>query len=78
MANVTIRNLDDDVVAALKRQAKTHHRSLEAELRTVLSQLIRGGQPFNLAREAERIRAMTPTDRPQADSVELIREDRQR
>ena len=33
MANLTIRNLDDDVVADLKAQAKRNSRSLEAELR---------------------------------------------
>ncbi len=38
MANLTIRNLDDKVVKTLKAQAKTHNRSLEAELRQVLTQ----------------------------------------
>ena len=41
MANVTIRNLDDGVVDRLKAQAKTHHRSLEAELREILSAVVR-------------------------------------
>ncbi len=78
MASVTIRNLDDDVVAALKQRAKANSRSLEAELRVVLIRAVRGEQHFDLAREAERIRAMTPKDRPQTDSVELLREDRRR
>ena len=38
MASVTIRNLDDEVVKTLKEQAKTHNRSLEAELRQVLTE----------------------------------------
>ena len=38
MGNVTIRNLDDQVIDALKAQAKANQRSLEAELRFVLSQ----------------------------------------
>ncbi len=38
MANLTIRNLDDEVVAKLKARAKAHHRSLEAELRALLSE----------------------------------------
>ncbi len=78
MASVTIRNLDDDVVGALKRRAKTNNRSLEAELRVVLIQAVRGAQHFDFARVAGRIRAMTPADRPQTDSVELLREDRWR
>ena len=37
MANVTIRNLEDEVVERLKARAKTHNRSLEAELREILT-----------------------------------------
>jgi plasmid stability protein len=79
MANVTIRNLDDGVVERLKAQAKTQHRSLEAELRHVLTQA--ADQHERMAafrRDAARIRAMTPKDRPQTDSTLLIREDRDR
>ena len=38
MGNVTIRNLDDRVIDALKAQAKANQRSLEAELRCVRGQ----------------------------------------
>ncbi|MFB3150941.1 MAG: hypothetical protein ACE10M_10300 [Alphaproteobacteria bacterium] len=79
MANLTIRNLDDNVVKTLKAQAKTHNRSLEAELRHVLTQA--ADQRKRMAafrREAARIRAMTPKDRRQTDSTLLIREDRDR
>ena len=78
MASVTIRNLDDDVVAALKRRAKANDRSLEAELRVILTRQVRGQTPEELLALADRIAAMTPTDRHQTDSVELLREDRQR
>lgn len=76
MANLTIRNLDDEVVEKLKARAKAHHRSLEAELRVLLSDAAVGRQ----AREdflalADRIAAMTPKTY-QADSTLLIREDR--
>ncbi len=79
MANVTIRNLDDGVVERLKAQAKAHHRSLEAELRHVLTQA--AAQHERMAafrRDAARIRARTPKDRLQTDSTLLIREDRDR
>lgn len=79
MATVTIRNLDDGVVDRLKAQAKAQHRSLEAELRHVLTQA--AAQHERMAafrREAARIRAMTPKDRVQTDSTLLIREDRDR
>ena len=54
-------------------------RSLEAELRHVLTQA--ADQHERMAafrRDAARIRAMTPKDRPQTDSTLLIREDRDR
>lgn len=79
MASVTIRNLDDEVVKALKEQAKIHNRSLEAELRQVLTktaELQKKREAF--WKNADRIRKMTPKDRPQTDSVELLREDRDR
>lgn len=84
MANVTIRNLDDEVLALLKKRAEAHHRSLEAELREILSAAVRrpSGKAVrakkDLRAQAERIAAMTPKDRPQTDSVKLLREDRRR
>ena len=40
MGNITIRNLDDGVIDAWKARAKANHRSLEAELRYVLTQRV--------------------------------------
>lgn len=77
MANVMIRNLDDDVVETLKTQAKAHHRSLEAELRRILTDAARPGGGVDLRMLAERIAAMSPAA-GQTDSVELLREDRRR
>lgn len=73
MASVTIRNLDDDVVAKLKARAKANNRSLEAELRQLLSAAARQTEQEEFIAAARRIRAMTP-DVPQTDSVELLRE----
>ncbi len=77
MANVTIRNLDDKVVVRLKKRAKTNNRSLEAELREILTRAADTMTSRELRVIAERIAAMTP-DVPQTDSAELIREDRDR
>ena len=79
MATVTIRNLDNEIVEKLKMQAKEHNRSLEAELRQLLTdatKLQEGREAF--LKEAARIRGMTPKNRPQSDSVDLLREDRDR
>ena len=78
MASVTIRNLDDSIVEELKQQAKSHNRSLEAELREILSgavQMRKRRREFRA--RADRIAAMRP-DVPQTDSTLLIREDRDR
>ena len=77
MANVTIRNLDDKVVVRLKKRAKTSNRSLEAELREILTRAADTMTSRELRVIAERIATMTP-DVPQTDSAELIREDRDR
>ncbi len=74
MASVTIRNLDDGVVERLKSKAKDNGRSLEAELREILSTEARRASTKELIAEADRIAAMTPKDRPQTDSVKIIRE----
>ncbi len=79
MANLTIRNVEDEIVDALKAKAKAHNRSLEAEIRQILADQVRrpwrGGAELRAL--AEKIAAMTPNV-PQTDSVELLREDRDR
>ena len=75
MANVTIRNLDDEVVLRLKDRAKAKKRSLEAELREILTRAAGAMTHGEFRKLAEHIRAMTP-DVPQTDSTLLIREDR--
>lgn len=77
MATLTIRNLDDEVVNILKERARTHGRSLEAELRELLSVSAHGPDRVALRALAERIAAMTPGTL-QTDSADLIREDRDR
>ena len=77
MANVTIRNLDDGVMARLRQRAERHHRSVEAELRHIVTEAV---QPVDLEAfkaAAAAMRAET-RDRPQTDSTLLIREDRDR
>ena len=52
MANITIRNLDDDVKRRLRVRAAEHHRSMEEEVRIILRTAVTGGQapPRDLAR----------------------------
>ena len=78
MANVTVRNIDDDVVASLKAQAKANHRSLEGEIRHVLTMHVsRRTRMAGFRDRTARLSAQTE-GRPQTDSVTLLREDRDR
>jgi antitoxin FitA len=40
MASLTVRNLDDGVKGALRRRAAAHGRSLEAEVRKILTDTV--------------------------------------
>jgi plasmid stability protein len=75
MANVLVRNLDDDVLKQLKAAAKAHGRSLQAEIHDVL----RNASARRLA-ETRRLSAQwlkRLSGSTQADSTTLIREDRE-
>jgi len=77
MASLTIRNVDDAVVERLKVRAASNQRSLEAEVRDVLTHVACQGRAFDLRVHAQRIAAMTPR-RAQTDSTTLLRRDRRR
>ncbi|MDE2761933.1 MAG: hypothetical protein OXQ94_02105 [Gemmatimonadota bacterium] len=55
MGVLTIRNVDDEVIARLKARAKANHRSLEGELRHILSRHAVPNLHLGLVRE--RVRA---------------------
>ena len=74
MANLLVRNLDDDVLKELKAAAKAHGRSLQAEIHDVLrnASARRLAETRRLsARWLKRLHGST-----QSDSAVLIREDR--
>lgn len=74
MANVLIRDLDDDVLDQLKAAARTHGRSLQAEIHDIL----RHASTRSLA-ETRRLSARWVKrlrDTSHTDSAALIREDR--
>jgi antitoxin FitA len=77
VAILTIRNLEDEVVVALKARAKRNGRSLEAEVRELLRDAACSGSAETLRDLADRIAALTP-DVPQTDIADLVREDRAR
>jgi plasmid stability protein len=42
MGQILVRNLDDPVIARIKSRAKANRRSIEAEVREILSQAVAG------------------------------------
>ena len=69
MGVLTVRNMDDDVIVALKARAKANHRSLEGELRFLLGRYAVPNSDLGLVRERARIAAAydaTPTARNSA------------
>jgi plasmid stability protein len=77
MAQLTVRNVDDRVVRALKQRASMHGRSAEAEHREILRGALledgKSSESFTLraARLRSRLRSVV-------DSAVLIRADRDR
>lgn len=76
MAQISVRNLDDDVVKSLKLKARLHGRSLEAQVRAILEENSRLSKEefWRIADESRRSTAGRNT----SDSTDLIREDRDR
>ena len=78
MGNLTIRNLDEHVIDQLKEQAKANHRSLEGEIRHVLTERVDRRLRIVQFRERTREIAARTARTLQTDSVALLREDRDR
>lgn len=61
MGVLTIRNVDDDVIVALKARARANHRSLEGELRYLLGRYAIRAPTLGLVRERARLAAAMST-----------------
>lgn len=70
MGTVTIRNLDDAVIERAKQRAKGNNRSLEAELRAIITRELEPLSTTELFRAAREIRERN-RGRPQTDSAIL-------
>ena len=78
MGNLTIRNLDDRVIELLRIQAKANQRSLEGEIRFMLTQQVDRRTRIAGFRERTGEIARMTAGTPQTDSATLLREDRDR
>ena len=74
--NLHVRNLDDDLIARLKRRAARHGRSAEAEHREILRQALIGDVEPSFDTLAADLRKLTKR-RKQTPSEVLLREGRE-
>lgn len=88
MATLYVRNLPDDLYAKLQELAASQHRSINAQVITLLEQVLttqaqeteeqKRQNVLKLLEESRNRRRVNPGDFGLADSTELIREDRDR
>ena len=77
MPNILIRNLDEDTIKQLKERAAENGRSLQAEAKDIIERSTRQKTFDQLRREAEKF-SRRFIGRKMSDTVELLREDRER
>jgi antitoxin FitA len=73
--NLHVRNLEDDLIARLKRRAARHGRSAEAEHREILRQALANEGEASFEKLAADLRRLTKR-RKQTPSEVLLREGR--
>lgn len=74
--NLHVRNLDDDLIARLKRRAARHGRSTEAEHREILRQALASDVEPSFDTLAAELRKLT-RQRKQTPAEVLLREGRE-
>lgn len=76
MPQLLIRNLDKEVVEKLKQNAKSNHRSLQAEVQQILENAAQVN-PSSFWKSAGQIREkLQAYETSFSDSSEMVREDR--
>lgn len=78
MAQVLVRNIEDETLSALKQRAKTHHRSLESEIKDILGHAAEETRRVERFREEIRKLHARFGGKVFTSSADLIRQDRER
>ena len=74
-SNLSIRELDDELITRLKRRAARHGRSVEAEHREILREALAREVDATFEESASQLRALTK-GRAHTPSEELLRQGR--
>lgn len=78
MANLTVRDVDDDVVEWFRRQAKAHQRSLEGEIRALMEREAKQRRMTAWLKRIDLLRKRVPRWKPgMPTAVDLVREGRE-
>lgn len=75
MAAISVRNLDDDLLARLKRRAARHGRSTEAEVRDILRHALSSEADIGFEDLAADLRRLS-SGRRHTPAEDLVREGR--
>jgi plasmid stability protein len=75
MASLSVRNLEDDLIARLRRRAARHGRSAEAEVRDILRRALSSEDEASFEDLAAELRALT-AGRRHTPAEDLQREGR--
>lgn len=78
MDTLTISDLEDSTLEALRRNAAEHGRTVEQEAAELIRQGLGRSRILSRRERAEAISAMTPKGVRQTDSTLLVRKDRDR
>ena len=76
MANLHVRNLDDDLIDRLRIRAAENGRSVEAEHREILKRALNNARSLSFEEVSAKLRAAT-AGRKHAPSEVLVREGRE-
>jgi plasmid stability protein len=76
MAQLLVRDLKDETVAALKKRAKEHGRSAEAEHRAILEDALKRKKEDFWERADKLRKELQESGRTFSDSTDLVRQDR--
>jgi len=78
MAQLVIHDFEEDLLVSLQARATNHGRTVEAEAKAILVRNLSGLHAKTWDRADLIYQRLAQTGRSFSDSVELIREDRQR
>ena len=79
MADMVLRNLDDELKQRLRERAAKHGRSMSAELRAIVAEALARPEPTDPVEEFKRLAAKVrgmSAGRPQTPSEDLLRQSR--